>query len=464
MLFGKQTEIGTYQQIPQEHDNGNLADGGHVYGRLLLDLGREVALAGKVDAHSAVLQQVHWHLVLVARNAADDDVADGQAVLDSAAGLFIDFVPPLSQPHASCEDLHIGNVDAVHVRAVVGQQRSQRPAYNLAPVYDGDGTPVQPVSVRQYRIVYAQVLEDLDDCERGARQHALLRVRDVEEADVLVHVEDVLVGEALDILVDGDDLLQVLVLAVAEDGVVDDDAVDGGVGVGVDEGVFEELAVDFAQFESEAAVWYEYEGLQEQSCTAENAMQRTCSLFVGRLARPLGVDARGGIRRRQEADEQRLAVNRLQAIVHLGQQALCDIVREHDLAVGLVVGHGGGDGGRCAMLEDRSGKRKSQSPETERSSLGQLGLIVHNVPFPRTTWELPHARFQSIPLHVQQLFFAPHFRHRTTNQRSGVSFVITWVAYRSYLGPRRQSSQRNHTAPRAAQSEHVRHPAVPVGL
>lgn len=61
-------------------------------------------------------------------------------------------------------------------------------------------------------------------------------------------------GEALDIFVDGDDLLQVLVLAVAEDRVVDDYAIDRVVVVGFDEGVFEGLAVDFAELEGEATV------------------------------------------------------------------------------------------------------------------------------------------------------------------------------------------------------------------
>lgn len=51
--------------------------------------------------------------------------------------------------------------------------------------------------------------------------------------------------ESLYILVDGNNLLQVLILAVAEDGVVDDDAVYGGVVVCVDQSIFEELAVDF---------------------------------------------------------------------------------------------------------------------------------------------------------------------------------------------------------------------------
>lgn len=54
----------------------------------------------------------------------------------------------------------------------------------------------------------------------------------VEEPDVLVHVEDVAVAEALDILLDIHDLLQVLVLPVVEDRVVDNDAVDFRIGVG----------------------------------------------------------------------------------------------------------------------------------------------------------------------------------------------------------------------------------------
>jgi hypothetical protein len=62
------------------------------------------------------------------------------------------------------------------------------------------------------------------------------------------------VRKTFDILVDGDDLLQVLVLAVAEDGVVDDDAVDFVVVVCVDEGVFEEFAVKFAELECEPTI------------------------------------------------------------------------------------------------------------------------------------------------------------------------------------------------------------------
>jgi hypothetical protein len=54
------------------------------------------------------------------------------------------------------------------------------------------------------------------------------------------------VRKTFDILIDGNDLLKVLVLSVAEDGVVDDDAVDFVVVVCVDKGVFEEFAVKLA--------------------------------------------------------------------------------------------------------------------------------------------------------------------------------------------------------------------------
>ena len=93
--------------------------------------------------------------------------------------------------------------------------------------------PKQPIPIRQDRVVDVQVLEDLDVRQRRARQDALLAFRlAVQEPDVLVHVEDVAVAEPFDVFVHVDDLLQVLVLAVVEDWVVDDYAVDVRVGVG----------------------------------------------------------------------------------------------------------------------------------------------------------------------------------------------------------------------------------------
>jgi hypothetical protein len=62
----------------------------------------------------------------------------------------------------------------------------------------------------------------------------------------LVHVEDVAVAQTLHILGYIDDLLQVLVLAVVEDWVVYDDAVDVRVGVGGEDGFFDVVFGDVA--------------------------------------------------------------------------------------------------------------------------------------------------------------------------------------------------------------------------
>ena len=100
------------------------------------------------------------------------------------------------------------------------------------------------------------MLERLDDGERGAGQDRLLAVRGrVEEADVMVHVEEVCVAEALNVLGQGDGLLDVAILlrVGGPDGVVDNDAVDGAVVVGDDDGLLEVLLVDLAEVKVEAA-------------------------------------------------------------------------------------------------------------------------------------------------------------------------------------------------------------------
>lgn len=61
--------------------------------------------------------------------------------------------------------------------------------------------------------------------------------------------------KTFDIFVDGDNLLQVLVLAIAKDGVVDDDAVDFVIVVCVDKGVFEEFPINLAKLECEATTY-----------------------------------------------------------------------------------------------------------------------------------------------------------------------------------------------------------------
>ena len=99
-----------------------------------------------------------------------------------------------------------------------------------------------------------QVLEDLDHGQRRARQDTLRQLVSVQEADVLIHVEDVLMGQTLDVLFQGDDVLQVLVLAGVVDGVVDDDAVVERVGVCGQDGFFDGVLVDVVEGVGEAVL------------------------------------------------------------------------------------------------------------------------------------------------------------------------------------------------------------------
>lgn len=111
----------------------------------------------------------------------------------------------------------------------------------------------QSVPVRQDGVVDPQILQNLNDRQRRAGQNTLLQPCLVEEANVLVHVEDVPVTEPLDILAGVRDLLQILILAVVEDGVIHYDTIHGVVVIGSKDMLFEIFAVGFAQLEFEAA-------------------------------------------------------------------------------------------------------------------------------------------------------------------------------------------------------------------
>lgn len=167
----------------------------------------------------------------------------------------MNLVPAVLQTLATSELLHTGNINTVHASTVIGQEGGQWATNDLGTVHHTDGVAEQTVAVGENRVVDVEVLEDLDVGQRGARQDALLALGlGVQEADVLVHVEDVTVAETLNILADIDDLLQVLVLTVVEDGVVDDNAVNVRVGVGRDDGLFDVVAGDFTEGILEAAV------------------------------------------------------------------------------------------------------------------------------------------------------------------------------------------------------------------
>jgi hypothetical protein len=251
------TEDNTHHQVPQQHGNRHLANARHVDAGLLLDGGPvKVAVAGKVDAHGAVADQVDGDLEALDGDAADDDVAERQHVGEPPPLLVEDLVARLLEAGAAREELDARDVDAVDGGAVVGEQGGERAAVDLGAVDDGDGLAEEAVAVREDGVVDLQVLEGLDDGERGAGEDRLFAVGGrVEEARVVVHVEEVRVAEALDVLGEGDRLLDVavLLLVVGPDGVVDDDAVDGVVVVGGYDGLLEVFLVDPVEVKGEAA-------------------------------------------------------------------------------------------------------------------------------------------------------------------------------------------------------------------
>jgi len=190
-------------------------------------------LTRKVDTHSTLTEQAGVKLVLITRNTRDNNIAKRCNVLQRSTLHLMDLMTVLLTSLATSKLLHPGDIDTVHTGAIIGQQRSKWAADNLRPVNNADSVAEQTVTRRQDGVVDIEVLEDLDDGQRGTGQDRLLALGlGVQEADVLVHVEDVAVAKTLDIFVDVNNLLEVLVLAVVEDRVVDDDAVGVVVGVG----------------------------------------------------------------------------------------------------------------------------------------------------------------------------------------------------------------------------------------
>jgi len=106
------------------------------------------------------------------------------------------------------------NVNGVDLGAIVGKQSRQRATNNLGTVDDGDDPSMKAVAVGEDSVINSDILHDLDQSERCAGDDALLGVGLVQEANVVVHVVDVLVMKALDILAHIHDILEVLVLQV----------------------------------------------------------------------------------------------------------------------------------------------------------------------------------------------------------------------------------------------------------
>lgn len=182
--------------------------------------------------------------VLVAWYARDHDIAEGHTVFEPPAVLFHHLVLSLLDPFPSGELLNSRNVHAVDTSTIIGQQRRQRPSHDFTPVDDADRVPKKPVSVRQDDVVNVQVLQDLDHSQRRAWQDTLLRTRAIQISDVLVHVENVAMAETLDIFGDVDDLLEVLILTIVENGIVNYNAIDIRIRICGDESLFDILPID----------------------------------------------------------------------------------------------------------------------------------------------------------------------------------------------------------------------------
>lgn len=75
----------------------------------------------------------------------------------------------------------------------------------------------------------------------------------IKKANVLVHVENVLVGETFDIFGDGNNLLEILILPVRENRVINNDAVNGSVIVCRQEAFFDEVFGNGEESEFDAA-------------------------------------------------------------------------------------------------------------------------------------------------------------------------------------------------------------------
>lgn len=212
-------------------------------------------LAGEVDTDSTVPQQASIKLVLLTGHTGDNNITERDDIIDSLALELDNLMSLLLQSLTTSELLHASDINTVNASAIVGKQGSKRPSNDLRPVHHANGVAEETVSVRQNGVVDVEVLEDLDVGQRGAGQDGLLALGfAVQEPNVLVHVEDVAVAETLDVLGHINYLLQVLVLAVVEDRVVDDDSVDVAVGVGGENGFFDVVAGHFAHAVLESTV------------------------------------------------------------------------------------------------------------------------------------------------------------------------------------------------------------------
>mmetsp|Transcript_11546 Transcript_11546/g.21863 ORF Transcript_11546/g.21863 Transcript_11546/m.21863 type:complete len:343 (+) Transcript_11546:32-1060(+) len=269
------------EQVPLEHGHGDLPNLSHVpHARprgkkgLLVDV-----LAGRhVDHNCTLLNPGGVHLVLVARHTQDDDVGFSDRCLNGGVLGWQNQLPPR-------EDVQGVNVHAPDLRAIIRQHGSYWSTNDLRPVHYDRRLPCHSLANRKGGVVDLQVLQRLHHCQRRTRQHALLNAQRVYSPLVLVECPAVEVVQPLGVLEGRDRVAQVVVVRAAveagplsEDRIVDHDAIDLWILVGLLQLVLEVALLNLPKLEAEA---------------------------VGHhgLPRPLGILLGRRIRVRQEADK-----------------------------------------------------------------------------------------------------------------------------------------------------------------
>lgn len=109
---------------------------------------------------------------------------------------------------------------------------------------------MQALAVIQNIVVDLEVLQNLYNGKRRARQDGLDSITwGVQKADVLIHIADELRRQAFDVLIQTDCPLKRPVTHGIKDWVIDDDAIDIVVLIGVAKLIFQSFAIDFSQDE-----------------------------------------------------------------------------------------------------------------------------------------------------------------------------------------------------------------------
>lgn len=135
------------------------------------------------------------------------------------------------------EDIHAIEINGVDFGTIIGEESCKWPTDDFRAVDNGDGFAKQTVSIREDGVIDLEIFQNLDYGEWGARENRLLGFLLIEEPNVLVHVEKVVVAESFDIFCGIDKVLDIAVLSRGsrENGVVNNDAVDGLVGIGIND-------------------------------------------------------------------------------------------------------------------------------------------------------------------------------------------------------------------------------------